>query len=112
MDINKAILVLESYLNKACCMLRINKVYNEGNLMEKANTQYINYRKSLPGESDEDSTRAPARCQSARNVITKDVFINEHNIKWEPLKKIPKQQNVMGKKDWKGNMFCKPIHSR
>ena len=71
--------------------------------MEKANSEFDNYKLSLIGQSADDPEAAYRKYQAARNCITSDMYSKEHR-KWKNLLKNDNPKALWQHIDWKGNL--------
>ena len=106
-NISNAIVKFDIHLHNAHKVSKKTKRHTTCNAakiaMEKANSEFDNYQKSLIGESADTTEEALSKYQNARNRITSSMHNTEHN-KWNSLIDNNNPKKLWDSIDWKGNM--------
>jgi hypothetical protein len=71
--------------------------------MQRANTEFDNYQKSLKGESHDSIEEAQEKYQLARNSVSSSMHKIEHE-KWTAVVNSKNAKDMWDRIDWKGNL--------
>ena len=106
-NINEAIIKLDHHLGLAHKKSKVKQNTEDESvtlqLMEKANEEFHNYRRSLDEEPDRDHAATYERYQTARNAISHAALKGEHD-KWCKLIDECDSKKTWERVDWKGNL--------
>ena len=105
-NINGAVKKLHNCLNDIYKKAKIKqkKIDSDASVsMEKANTDYDNYKRCLNGQGVESPDTAFTKYQKSRNDITKEMYMLE-NARWKALADKENSKGLWRRIDWKGNI--------